>query len=135
MVAIGIGKHITTVLEQGREEARTDGAGLDHETVRVVLRREFEHSLRAAGVTDLTRGLPPPSPSPRRPTQIGASAKSAIERGVRAAGRAEFRPGHLLMGIVRAEAGTVPRALRLAGIDPVELERRVVVELGAEPLR
>ncbi|MQY28759.1 Clp protease N-terminal domain-containing protein [Nocardia aurantia] len=162
MVAIKIGKHITAVLERGREEARAEGAGtveaahlllalaagenaaacralagagLDHEAVRAALRREFEHSLRAVGVTDLTRQLPPPSPAPRRPAQIGASAKLAIERGVRAAARAEFLPAHLLVGIVRAEAGTVPRALRLAGIDPADIERRVAAELGAEPAR
>ena len=43
-------------------------------------------------------------------------------RAVRAAEDArQIRPAHLLLGVVEAQAGTVPRALHLAGVDQTEL--------------
>src|SRR5687768_9929477 len=53
-------------------------AGVD---VEAVLDREFEHSLAVAGVQ---MRIPAPSPSGRSPG-FGASAKRALERGVKAA--------------------------------------------------
>ena len=37
----------------------------------------------------------------------------------------DLRPAHLLLGILLAEVGTVPRALTLAGIDRAELIVRI----------
>ena len=34
-------------------------------------------------------------------------------------------PGHILLALLRAEAGTVPRALKEAGVDRAELNDRV----------
>ncbi len=43
-------------------------------------------------------------------------------RAVRAAeGDRQIRPAHLLLGILGAQLGTVPRALQLAGVDQAEL--------------
>jgi Clp amino terminal domain, pathogenicity island component len=41
----------------------------------------------------------------------------------------DLRPGHLLLGILQAEVGTVPRVLALAGVDRTELIERVRSEL------
>jgi D-alanyl-D-alanine carboxypeptidase len=136
-------------IEQAREEARDDGSAaveaqhlllaiaagpdgatgqimaagrLDHQALRDALDREFEHSLAAAGISTAAFDLPQPSRAPTRPTRLGASARLAIERGFTSAGRKkDLQPAHLLIGILRAEAGTVPRALALAGIDRAEL--------------
>jgi non-ribosomal peptide synthetase component F len=62
----------------------------------------------------------------RRTTRIGASAKLALERGVAVAARKkDLQSAHLLLGILEAGAGTVPRALALAGIDQADLAARV----------
>jgi D-alanyl-D-alanine carboxypeptidase len=136
-------------IEQAREEARDDGsaaveaqhlllaiaagpdvgtrqilaeAGVSHRTLRVALDREFEHSLAAAGISAAAFDLPQPSNTPARPARLGASARLAIERGFASAARKkDLQPAHLLIGILQAEAGTVPRALALAGIDRVGL--------------
>ena len=38
--------------------------------------------------------------------------------------------GHLLLGVLAAEAGTVPRALAIAGIDRQELRARAAAGLS-----
>ena len=46
---------------------------------------------------------------------MGASVKLAMERGLGSVARKQdLRPPHLLLGIVQASVGTVPRALDLA---------------------
>jgi len=103
------------------------GAGLDRQAVREALDREFEHSLSAAGVSLAAFGLPRPRATGKPPTQLAASAKLALERGFASAGRKkDLRPAHLLLGILRAEVGTVPRALALAGVDRAELVARLL---------
>jgi ATP-dependent Clp protease ATP-binding subunit ClpA len=145
------GDYVHAILEQGREEARQDGsaaveaqhlllavaagpqaaprqvlatAGLDHRVIRDALDREFEHSLQAAGVSAATFDLPQPSRSPQRPRRLGASARLAIERGATSGRKKDLQPAHLLLGILQAEVGTVPRALALAGIDRTDLADR-----------
>jgi ATP-dependent Clp protease ATP-binding subunit ClpA len=99
-------------------------AGLDHRAVREALDREFEHSLNAAGVSRAGVELPPPSDDPGRVTQLGASVRLAMERGVAGVPR-DPQPAHLLLGILQAQVGTVPRALALAGVDRAGLAVRV----------
>ena len=146
------GKYTRTIVELGKDEARKDasaaveaqhlllaiaagpdsvprqilaGAGLDYRAVREALDREFEHSLNAAGVSAAAFDLPQPSGSPDRPSSLGASAKLAIQRGFTSSGtRKALQPAHLLLGILRAEFGTVPRALALAGVDRTGLAER-----------
>jgi hypothetical protein len=42
----------------------------------------------------------------------------------------DLQPAHLLLGILQAEAGTVPRALALAGVDRAGLAERARQALG-----
>jgi ATP-dependent Clp protease ATP-binding subunit ClpA len=97
---------------------------LDHRALREAMARELEHSLNAAGVSLAAFDLPRASLDPARVPKLGASAHQAIERAVTSARKAA-QPLHLLLGILAAEHGTVPRALALAGIDRRELLARV----------
>ncbi|MEU3369351.1 Clp protease N-terminal domain-containing protein [Streptomyces sp. NPDC006711] len=98
--------------------------GLDRTAVREALDREFEHSLSMVGVSAATYDLPRPSQASRQP-KMGASARLALERGFASARKKDLRSAHLLLGILHAQIGTVPRALALAGIDQAELVNRV----------
>ncbi|WP_336207078.1 Clp protease N-terminal domain-containing protein [Nonomuraea sp. LPB2021202275-12-8] len=118
--------------ETGTRQVLTS-AGLDHQAIRDALDREFEHSLSAAGVSLAAFDLPRPSRAAKPSTQLGASAKLALERGFASADRKrDLRPAHLLLGVLRAQAGTVPRALTLAGVDQAELAARVMRSLTLE---
>jgi D-alanyl-D-alanine carboxypeptidase len=45
-----------------------------------------------------------------------------MERSVNAAkGSRQIRPAHLLLGLLGAQVGTVPRALHFAGVNQTEL--------------
>jgi D-alanyl-D-alanine carboxypeptidase len=44
----------------------------------------------------------------------------------------DLRPAHLLLGVLQAQVGTVPRALALAGVDRSDLLARVRHSLAAE---
>ncbi|MFC8719404.1 Clp protease N-terminal domain-containing protein [Kitasatospora sp. NPDC057198] len=98
-------------------------AGLDRDAVRAALDREFEHSLRTVGVSPDAHGLPAPTPGGERP-RLGASSKLAMERGFTAARKKDLTSAHLLLGVLCAEVGTVPRALALSGVDRTGLARR-----------
>lgn len=100
-------------------------AGLDRDGVRAALDREFRESLATAGVTLPADGLPTASRDPERQARLAASGKLVLERGLKAAfGQRQIRPGHLLLGVLGAQAGTVPRALALAGVDQGDLAAR-----------
>ncbi|GAA2282373.1 MULTISPECIES: Clp protease N-terminal domain-containing protein [Kitasatospora] len=107
-------------------------AGLDRRAVRDALDWEFEHSLRAVGVSPAACALPRPSPVSGQP-KIGASARLALERSFASVRRKkELRPAHLLLGILQAQVGTVPRALALAAVDQDQLVNRVQQALSSE---
>lgn len=109
-----------------------ESVGLDEHTVRGALEREFERSLSAVGVSRSTYDLPRPSRLSTHPT-MGTSAKLALERGFASISRKkDLRPAHLLLGILSAQVGTVPRALALAGIDREDLTVRVRQTLTTE---
>ena len=149
----GFDKYLRTLLSRAETEARQDGsatveaqhmllaiaaepdsppgrvlaaAGLGHAAIRAALHREFEHSLAAAGVSVSAFRVAPASPDPRRTPHPGASVQLALDRGIKAAAGQDPQPAHLLLGILRAEVGTVPRALTLAGADRGELIARVL---------
>ena len=101
-------------------------AGLDRAGLEGALREERRRSLATAGVE-------PPSDEALRSTRrraaimVGASVKQALHRG-RSAGPRLGRPrrsGDLLIGILSAELGTVPRALAIAGVDREALVARL----------
>ncbi|MGJ6964859.1 Clp protease N-terminal domain-containing protein [Streptosporangium sp. G11] len=101
-------------------------AGLDHQATRAALDREFDHSLSAAGVSRASFGPSLPDTTLKRSPALGATGKLALERGFASVSRKkDLRPAHLLLGILRAEVGTVPRALALAGVDRTDLLTRV----------
>lgn len=100
-------------------------AGLDVETIRAALDREYQHSLAAAGVSAAAFDLPEPSAPPEPTAKLGTSARLALERMAASSSRKDMRPAHLLLGILQAEVGTVPRALALAGVDRGDLLTRV----------
>jgi hypothetical protein len=95
-------------------------AGLDRDGVRAALDREFAHSLRAVGISSEAHRLPRPTPGVEA-SRLGASTKLALERSFATARKKDQSAAHLLLGILRAEVGTVPRALALSGIDREQL--------------
>ncbi|WP_101785089.1 Clp protease N-terminal domain-containing protein [Nonomuraea indica] len=101
--------------------------GLDYPAVRAALEAETQHSLSMVGVSPSSFGLPRPNTvTPSHQPRMGETGKLAIERGFASASRKrDLRPAHVLLGILRAEVGTVPRALALAGVDRAELLARV----------
>ncbi|GAA0404746.1 hypothetical protein Acor_23680 [Acrocarpospora corrugata] len=152
-------KYVRTILEQGAVEAQRDGsaaieahhlllaiasvegtdahrvlvsAGLDRAAIRAALDREFAHSLASAGVSAAAFGLPPASPGPKPAADMGASARLAFERGFKYGAPRSLRPAHVLLGILQAQFGTVPRALALAGVDRDGLAAAVRQELADE---
>ncbi len=112
--------------ETGAEARRVlASAGLDRRALEVALDQERRQSLAAAGVTMPPGGLPRPSPHPARRPRMGASSRQVMQRALAAAaGQRRIRPGHLLLGVLGAQAGTVPRALAIAGADQGELAGR-----------
>jgi len=96
--------------------------GLTHDVVERALSQEFQASLAVAGVSVVAQDLGRPSPEPPRRLRLSASFKSAMERSVSAAkGSRQIRPAHLLLGLLGAHVGTVPRALHVAGVTQAEL--------------
>lgn len=97
-------------------------AGLDHDRVAQALADERERSLAAVGISIGDFDLPAPRPATK--PRLAAGAKSALEHALRISlERADRRidGGHILLALLRAEAGTVPRALSEAGVDRREL--------------
>jgi ATP-dependent Clp protease ATP-binding subunit ClpA len=111
-------------------------AGLDHDGVRDALDAELRRSLENAGIA--LGGLSvdePPLPAAGEPAW-GASAKRALERALIAAkerGDRRILPGHILLGLLRADEGTVPRALALGGVDPDVLAAAIEAALDRAP--
>ncbi|MCU1677028.1 MAG: beta-lactamase [Frankiales bacterium] len=92
-------------------------SGLDQHRIADALAVEQAESLAAVGIT----ALPPPPPVfVTDVNQLGESAKLAIVRGATAGKLRKERPiraAHLLIGLLSADVGRVPRALAVAGID------------------
>jgi ATP-dependent Clp protease ATP-binding subunit ClpA len=104
--------------------------GLDHDGVLAALEAERDRSLLAVGISAADFDLPP---APLTRPRMAASSKAALERAVRAAvARSDKRiaGGHILLGVLAAEAGTVPRALAIAGVDRDELRDRAAARLN-----
>jgi ATP-dependent Clp protease ATP-binding subunit ClpA len=123
-----------------REDAETTAAGtalaaveLDYDAAREALDAERERSLLAVGITAGEFDVPI-APRAGRP-RMGASAKTALERALRVSlVRADRRinAGHVLLALLQAEAGTVPRALAEAGVDRDDLRARTAAAMDRD---
>ena len=121
---------LTEAPDTGTKEALAD-AGLNWQVVREALDQENERSLAAVGISIAAFDLPPVAGADARP-QWATSTKVALERSrTVAAARTDSRieSDHILLGILQARLGTVPRALEVAGIDRLAFARRVEAEL------
>jgi ATP-dependent Clp protease ATP-binding subunit ClpA len=124
---------LLAMASESETEAREllESVGLDRSAVRAALDLEFRHTLSAAGVSVEASELHRAQSTSSSPPALGTSVRHALERGLGALRRAP-RPAHLLLGILQAEVGTVPRALALAGFDRTVLIARVLETLEAE---
>jgi ATP-dependent Clp protease ATP-binding subunit ClpA len=111
------------------------GAGLDRDALRRALEAQDEAALASVGVSRAAFNLPA-RPLMRTPGWSTSSKQVMIRAHDAAVGRRELRiqPGHLLLGVLRAEAGTVPRTLAFAGVDQLELATKTQAALD-EALR
>ena len=122
-------EHLLIVLANPRADTgkALHEAGLNRSRIEAALRAENRLSLAVAGVEPLTAKQASASRHTRTP-QWGASAKAALVRGHQVAkesGRARESTTDLLLGVLQAELGTVPRALAIAGTDRAELITRI----------
>ena len=100
---------------------------LDRDRLADALAHEEEQSLAAVGVA-ASELEPRTGGRARREPQFATSSKLALQRAVAAAakrGDRRLTAGHVLLGVVAAEHGRVPRALRIAEIDVDELRARI----------
>ena len=98
-------------------------AGLSRERLVAALDEEIEESLATIGFDAGPLLDQAPRAESTRP-RWGQSAKLALRRCLQVAeqrGERRLGPVHLLLAVLAAEAGTVPRVLRVAGVDPDDL--------------
>jgi ATP-dependent Clp protease ATP-binding subunit ClpA len=110
-------------------------AGLDHDRLLDVLDADAERTLEAVGVSVGMIRIPNSTLSMAGEPRWGASAKTALRRAstiARDQGRRLLDPTHILLGVLRAGEGTVPRALAAAGVDADALAARAEATLGDE---
>lgn len=105
-------------------------AGLDYAGVEAALRGEREHALRAAGIEPVAEERLHAAANSR--PAWGASIREALKRGNFTARRDRSRAererlaiADSLIGVLRADLGTVPRALAYAGVDRAPLITRL----------
>jgi ATP-dependent Clp protease ATP-binding subunit ClpA len=133
-VAAGLGsssveaEHLLISIASGdsRAGAALREAGLDAPELRDAVQRDFERVLHNVGIDASGVDLPANCRSDK--PRWGASAKQGLERALAEAKlRGDRRIGaeHILLGLLRAEHGTVPRMLAAEGIDPAELTGRL----------
>lgn len=107
------------------------GCGLDFDRLRAAIDEHFERTLATVGVDPGVFDLPPAAPTSN--PRFGASSKLALERALKAAAeRKDRRLGseHVLLGVLRAEAGTVPRVLAAEGLERDAIAARLEKQLA-----
>ena len=100
--------------------------GLDSAELHDAIQRDFERVLAHVGID--ASGVDVSSNCRRTKLSWGASAKRGLERALDEAKRRGDRKigcEHILLGLLRAEHGTVPRLLAAEGIDRDELTGRL----------
>jgi ATP-dependent Clp protease ATP-binding subunit ClpA len=103
--------------------------GLDFAGLEAALERETERSLAAVGVAAEAGRFSPWAESPH----FATSSKLALQRALRvAAGRRDrhLAPGHVALGVLSANFGTVPRALAIAEVDRAALTDALAATLS-----
>lgn len=103
------------------------GLGLDRDELAAALAQEEERSLASVGIAAGDFDLPAGRRGPNKP-RFATSLKLALARALTVAakhGDRRITAAHLLYGVLAAEHGRVPRALRIAGIDVAELRTRI----------
>jgi ATP-dependent Clp protease ATP-binding subunit ClpA len=108
-------------------------AGLDHDRLRTALDESVWRTLEAVGVGSGAIWIPGSTLPMTGQPQWGESAKTALRRATAVAqehGSRHLGPTHILLGVLRADEGTVPRALAAAGVDAAELTARAEATLG-----
>ena len=133
-VAAGLGsssveaEHLLISLAAGDSRAGVAlrEVGLDAPELRDAVQRDFERVLGRVGID--ASGVDLPANCRRTKPRWGASAKQGLERALAEAKRRGDRKigtEHILLGLLRAEHGTVPRVLAAEGIDRDELTGRL----------
>jgi len=126
-------EHLLVALAGGTgPAARTlHEAGLDPDRTRTAIAEQFERTLATVAVDPAAFDLPDPRPVAK--PRVAASAKLALERSLKVAVERKDRhlgSEHLLLALLRAEAGTVPRLLAAEGLDPADLADRLKAQLA-----
>ena len=133
-VAAGLGapsveaEHLLVALAgtQHRAGSALRELGLEPDELHAAIQRDFERVLREVGID--ASGVVVSSKCRRTKLGWGASAKRGLEHALdEAKRRGDHRIGceHILLGLLRAEHGTVPRLLAAEGIDRDELTGRL----------
>ncbi len=122
-------EHILLALagREGTAREILESTGLDHEAIRAALEREFAESLLAVGISLDDSSIVSETGSPEARARFARSAKLALERAAALEQKRvapHLEPLHLLLGVLHARAGTVPRVLAIAGADTADLTRR-----------
>jgi ATP-dependent Clp protease ATP-binding subunit ClpA len=125
-------EHLLLAISAGDDVAGLTLAefGLDHAGVDAALRGEREHALRAAGIEPVAEERL--AATRRSRPGWGASIREALRRADFRAHRDRPRGererlavADTLIGLLRADLGTVPRALAYAGVDRPALIARL----------
>jgi ATP-dependent Clp protease ATP-binding subunit ClpA len=101
--------------------------GLDHDRLTQALAEEEERSLASVGLDFAALESGPAPRAPREP-RFATSSKLALERALKAAarrGEKRLDARHVLLGVLTAKQGRVPRTLRIAELDVDELRARI----------
>jgi ATP-dependent Clp protease ATP-binding subunit ClpA len=125
-------EHLLLAISAGHDPAGRALAefGLDHDGVDAALRGERERSLRAAGIEPVAeeRLVATRQSRPVWGSTVREALRRADFKAHRSRGRAErerLAVADALVGILRADLGTVPRALAYAGVDRMALITRL----------
>jgi ATP-dependent Clp protease ATP-binding subunit ClpA len=133
-VAAGLGspsveaEHLLVSLASGDDPAghALRDAGLEPEELREAIHRDFERVLGRVGID--ASGVELSANCRRSTPRWGASAKHGLSRALEEAKRRGDRhigPEHILLGLLGADHGAVPRILSAEGIDRAELTARL----------
>ena len=101
--------------------------GLDRERLADALAAEEERSLASIGLAGAELEPAVAARAPRK-LRFATSAKLSLQRAMKAAaarGDRRLTAGHVLLGVIAAERGRVPRALQIAEIDVEELRAQI----------